>query len=324
MPRLTMDVDEPEYQEILRRREMYRRYGVDYKDMMWAEDTLDRLEKKLPYGDYTDRDRADLLKIKDIHARVLGKALAVSGFSALQDGHISTHYIWHTQGDDKVRGSHAVNNGKIFAWSNAPSTGHPGEDFNCRCWAEPLIEKLEEKKSQIVAYAATDATPAWMREEFVAHYLAGQGETVTLSGIGHLQNVINYARSYIQPNGGAIFDRVENQIFAKARANGRGSFTYPFENSYDFTSVAWEIGGGTLRGSARVHVIEKDRFMVISADVDYIFHDRFTDPLDRYNTIPGDLDIIGKPYDINGYWKTRIEAILKKDSKESRFPGEGF
>ncbi len=48
-----------------------------------------------------------------------------------------THYIWRTVGDDKVRPSHAANDGKVFAWSNPPPTGHPGDDYNCRCQAEP-------------------------------------------------------------------------------------------------------------------------------------------------------------------------------------------
>ena len=51
--------------------------------------------------------------------------------------HPTTHYIWRTRGDGKVRASHAVNNGRIFSWDNPPETGHPGEDYGCRCTAEP-------------------------------------------------------------------------------------------------------------------------------------------------------------------------------------------
>lgn len=50
---------------------------------------------------------------------------------------ISTHYIWLTQGDDKVRPEHAVNEGRIFAWDSPPATGHPGTADNCRCTAAP-------------------------------------------------------------------------------------------------------------------------------------------------------------------------------------------
>lgn len=56
---------------------------------------------------------------------------------AYKQEHPTTHYIWHTRGDDKVRPSHAANNGRIFAWNDPPATGHPGEAYGCRCWAEP-------------------------------------------------------------------------------------------------------------------------------------------------------------------------------------------
>ncbi|MET0155760.1 MAG: phage minor head protein [Rickettsiales bacterium] len=56
---------------------------------------------------------------------------------AAKSEHPTSHYIWRTSGDDKVRPSHAANEGKIFAGEDPPETGHPGEDYNCRCIAEP-------------------------------------------------------------------------------------------------------------------------------------------------------------------------------------------
>lgn len=48
-----------------------------------------------------------------------------------------TQYVWRTVEDDRVRPEHAANSGKIFAWDDPPETGHPGEDWGCRCTAEP-------------------------------------------------------------------------------------------------------------------------------------------------------------------------------------------
>lgn len=56
----------------------------------------------------------------------------------IAEHHSTPLYIWHTAGDDRVRESHAANAGKVFAWAHPPGTGNPGEDFNCRCWAEPV------------------------------------------------------------------------------------------------------------------------------------------------------------------------------------------
>ncbi|ODR99451.1 hypothetical protein AUC68_05655 [Methyloceanibacter methanicus] len=56
----------------------------------------------------------------------------------------STHYIWRTRGDGRVRPSHAANDGKIFAWDDPPPTGHPGEDYGCRCRAEAYVPDTAE------------------------------------------------------------------------------------------------------------------------------------------------------------------------------------
>ena len=54
-----------------------------------------------------------------------------------------TRYRWRTARDERVRANHATKEGRIFLWTQPPSdTGHPGEDFNCRCYAEPVMEDL--------------------------------------------------------------------------------------------------------------------------------------------------------------------------------------
>ncbi len=49
-------------------------------------------------------------------------------------------YQWSTSGDERVRESHAANEGQIFRWDTPPPTGHPGEDVLCRCVAIPVID----------------------------------------------------------------------------------------------------------------------------------------------------------------------------------------
>jgi SPP1 gp7 family putative phage head morphogenesis protein len=48
-------------------------------------------------------------------------------------------YIWDTSGDERVRESHARLDGQKFSWHAPPSVGHPGQDFQCRCTAIPVI-----------------------------------------------------------------------------------------------------------------------------------------------------------------------------------------
>lgn len=61
-------------------------------------------------------------------------------------------YRWRTSRDERVRASHAAKEDKIFEWDDPPSdTGHPGQDINCRCTAEPVIEE----PSPVAAFART-------------------------------------------------------------------------------------------------------------------------------------------------------------------------
>ena len=56
-----------------------------------------------------------------------------------------TEYVWRTASDDRVRPEHEDNDGKTFAWSDPPSTGHPGTEVLCRCVAEPKIDHLFDR-----------------------------------------------------------------------------------------------------------------------------------------------------------------------------------
>jgi len=51
-------------------------------------------------------------------------------------------YIWHTAGDSKVRPSHAALDGTLRDFADSPD---PGEEFNCRCWAEPIQDDQEKE-----------------------------------------------------------------------------------------------------------------------------------------------------------------------------------
>ncbi len=53
-----------------------------------------------------------------------------------------TNYFWRTSQDERVRPSHEENEGKKFAWDDPPATGHPGQDIQCRCTAEPDLSHL--------------------------------------------------------------------------------------------------------------------------------------------------------------------------------------
>lgn len=49
-------------------------------------------------------------------------------------------YTWRSSHDSRVRASHVEYDDRIFSWSDPPEGGHPGQGWNCRCTAEPIID----------------------------------------------------------------------------------------------------------------------------------------------------------------------------------------
>lgn len=58
----------------------------------------------------------------------------------------STHYVWRTSKDAKVRPSHKKMEGVAVSWREPPTldnlVGHAGALPNCRCFPEPIIPDL--------------------------------------------------------------------------------------------------------------------------------------------------------------------------------------
>ena len=59
-----------------------------------------------------------------------------------------THYRWSTSKDERVRESHAENEGQVFSWDDPPETGHPGFEINCRCVAIPVFDVKQAQAEQ--------------------------------------------------------------------------------------------------------------------------------------------------------------------------------
>ena len=74
-------------------------------------------------------------------------SLAISKFREARYTSIgATEYVWATSLDERVRTDHQKLEGRTFSWSSPPVVdsasgrrGHPGEDYNCRCVAVPIV-----------------------------------------------------------------------------------------------------------------------------------------------------------------------------------------
>ena len=121
-----------------------------------------RLNQYLPGGVSIDISAVDLTPIRDqlrgeVADRLTEIGLAVdpndpvitsiiARYAEILNGVFQTEaldvesYIWRSRDDSRVRTAHAEYDDRIFSWSDPPQGGHPGQGWNCRCTAEPIID----------------------------------------------------------------------------------------------------------------------------------------------------------------------------------------
>jgi len=186
----------------------------------------------------------------------------------------TTRYIWRTRNDGKVRSSHAAREGLVFSWDDPPVGGHPGEDYNCRCTAEPYYPETSEYLSLSIDGLGTKS--GWSNSDFVNHYFNGGGRGVTLTQIGHSQKIIS---AFIDRRGEAL----KGQIASAARSARGGAASYRFENAYDMTGIVFSIGDTTIGGSFSGQSVEQNGIIELSGNLDLYLKDEFADPLGRWS-----------------------------------------
>jgi peptidoglycan hydrolase-like protein with peptidoglycan-binding domain len=119
---------------------------VDEYDVIQMKKVLNRLGYYQPYEKIGITDIADKGVFEALKAFQKDHTLPATGTAKPDDGTVKAlnkeaaktphgQYIWRTVEDEKVRKGHAQYNRTIRNWSDSPD---PGEDFNCRCWAEPV------------------------------------------------------------------------------------------------------------------------------------------------------------------------------------------
>lgn len=113
------------------------------------EDMKSLLAQEIWGGIASGQDEGSLRKlilekrvgVSQYRARLIARDQTSKLFSQLsrarQEDVGITGYIWRTVGDGAVRDTHAALDGTPQKWGSPPSVGHPGDDIQCRCIADP-------------------------------------------------------------------------------------------------------------------------------------------------------------------------------------------
>lgn len=95
-------------------------------------------------GDIRNQLRDEVFQLTDRRARLIARDQTTKINGQLtqiraQDAGCE-EYIWIGRNDALERASHKANNNKKFRWDKEPETGHPGADYQCRCYAKLIIK----------------------------------------------------------------------------------------------------------------------------------------------------------------------------------------
>lgn len=153
----------PQLGEAARRR-LAERYtnNLDLYVEGWEEEAVARLRKKIEQGALAGF-RAEALEglikaewgVSRRKAAFLARqetSLLVSKFREERYKEAGIRqYRWETSHDERVRHDHKELNGRVFSFDDPPITdratgakNNPGEDFNCRCLAIPLLKGVKK------------------------------------------------------------------------------------------------------------------------------------------------------------------------------------
>lgn len=129
----------------------------------WAEYATKYAFRESQKGRRPEEIEAELRKVipehmqknlKTIARTECAKANAAIAQARAEDLGISC-YIWRTCHDERVRPSHRRMDGVVCFWDNPPSPEgqgayHPGNIYNCRCFAEPVLDIRDLPKNSRV------------------------------------------------------------------------------------------------------------------------------------------------------------------------------
>lgn len=143
--------------------EMLRTLVEEYSDNMnlyikgWTEESIRRLRDRILINTFEGNRSSNLVKNLEHDFQISynkAKFLARQETSLLMSKYREERYkscgvqkyMWSTSGDSRVRPYHKRLNGKIFTWDDPPvvddmgNKKHPGQDYQCRCIAIPIID----------------------------------------------------------------------------------------------------------------------------------------------------------------------------------------
>lgn len=147
----------------------------------------------------------------------------------------------------------------------------------------------------------------WGNMRMYKHYADNSGKPMTLTEMGlsvDLKQLVNQDGAFGKE--GSIQGRFIQQVIQGETR---------FKNAYKWgDEMVWAMGSGVLEGKFKEGTVVKqnDGAYKITGCIEYRYTDRFEDPCDTFNWVPGSLDLFGTPYDVEERWTVPIDGVYSQ------------
>ncbi len=174
--------------------------------------------------------------------------------------HEEDYYVWRTMEDEKVRESHASRDGKVYNWNLPPVGGNPGEDYNCRCWAEEFdFKKMKDADMvDLLAESGADLTDEELYDRM-------------WENIRRFEDITRYpyldTKGLITIGAGANVNNLDNFLELKLTINGFSATMAQKLEAYQYLrwlSEQKDEKGNFINHNRRAHSFEKETNVRIS------------------------------------------------------------
>lgn len=153
--------------------------------------------------------------------------------------------------------------------------------------------------------------------ELLEHYWSDEGTTKTLEDIGvqqEYESLVKMPNALGKQGGHSLHGDFLQQIL-----NGRTHFRNGYSVNtplYRWNEPTWAIGSAHIEGQFYGDVITQNGNYFLVGQIVYSLYDRFTDPYDTPNIIPGEWNPNGEPFEITGSWIEPVNITITQEQYE--------
>ncbi|HDZ3530724.1 TPA: hypothetical protein RSV51_002130, partial [Mannheimia haemolytica] len=140
--------------------------------------------------------------------------------------------------------------------------------------------------------------------DMLYYYRAKTGKSVTLKQLGLFNTVrelVKKPNALGKKDNRSVHGDFIQQIITKNARSFKNTYSFK-EGIWNINNALWAIGSAIVEGNFTGSAVQKGDRFYLEGSIDYSFYDKFTDPYDIFNIIPGEWNPDGTSYDIKDNW----------------------